>query len=116
MRETWKEINNILGKHNKHSAQSKFKDDSGNIISNSQEIANKFNEFFVNVGPKLASEIHNEGKKYFHYLHNAVPSCMYMKPIVELDVLKVIGKLKPNKSAGYDKIGNVLIKKVCNEI
>ena len=37
---------------------------------------------------------------------------MYMKPIVELDIAKIIDKFNPNKSAGYENIGNFIIKKV----
>ena len=35
---------------------------------------------------------------------------MFMKPIVELEILKIIDQLKPNKSAGHDKNGNFIIK------
>ena len=41
---------------------------------------------------------------------------MYMKPIVELDIAKIIDKFDPNKSAGHDNIGNFIIKKVKSEI
>ena len=41
---------------------------------------------------------------------------MYMKPIVELDIAKIIDKFNPNKSAGHDNIGNFIIKKVKSEI
>ena len=34
-----------------------FSDSNGNIITDKTTAANKFNEFFVNVGPKLVSEI-----------------------------------------------------------
>ena len=43
-------------------------------------------------------------------------SSMYMKPIVEFDIAKIIDKFNPNKSAGYDNIGNFIIKKVKTEI
>ena len=41
---------------------------------------------------------------------------MFMKPIVELEIMKIVDQLKPNKSAGHDKIGNFIIKKVSDEI
>ena len=43
-------------------------------------------------------------------------SSMYLKPIVELEILKIVDQLKPNKSAGHDKIGNLIIKRVSDEI
>ena len=41
---------------------------------------------------------------------------MYMKPIIEQDIIKIIDKFNPNKSAGHDNIGNFVIKKVGSEI
>ena len=59
---------------------------------------------FVNVGPKLASSIQNTGKIYFDYLHDMKSnSTMFMKPIVELEIMKIVDQLKPNKSAVHDK-------------
>ena len=85
-------------------------------VTNPQEICNQFNSFFVNVGPKLASNIKNTGKNYYDYLPDMRSSSMYMKPIVELDIAKIIDKFNPNKSAGYDNTGNFIIKKVKTEI
>ena len=70
MKQTWQAINDIIGKGRKQSSQCKFKDESNNIITNSHDISDKFNDFFVNVGPKLASSIQNTGKNYFDYLHD----------------------------------------------
>ena len=41
---------------------------------------------------------------------------MYMKPIVESDILKIVSKFNANKSPGHDNIGNFIIKKVQSEI
>ena len=75
--------------------------------------------FFVNVGPKLASNVQSTGKSYFEYLNmlkNPINSSTYMKPIVEMDITKIIEKFNQNKSAGDDNIGNFIIKRVANEI
>ena len=82
-----------------------------------EDISNQFNDFFVNVGPKLASNIQSTGKSYFEYLKNPIKySSMYMKPIVEMDITKIIGKFNQNKSASDDNIGNFIIKRVAKEI
>ena len=56
MKQTWKEINTIIGSGKRRSPQCKFQSTNG-VITDPQEISNNFNDFFVNVGPKLASEI-----------------------------------------------------------
>ena len=43
-------------------------------------------------------------------------SSMYMKPIVELDILKIVSKFNVNKNAGHVNIGTFIIKKVQSEI
>ena len=70
----------------------------------------------MNVGPKLASGIQNTGKNYYDYLPDMRSNSMYMKPIVASDIIKIIDKFNPNKSAGHDNVGNYIIKKVGKEI
>ena len=70
----------------------------------------------MNVGPKLASDIQNTGKNYYDYLPDMRPNSMYMKPIIALDIITIIDKFNPNKSAGHDNVGNYIIKKVGKEI
>lgn len=116
MRQTWKTINHIIGRGKNKTPQSKFKTDNGENILNPQEISNEFNNFFVNIGPKLASNISNIGKDYHDYLHNPLQSSMFMKPIVEIEVNKIIDKFNQNKSSGHDNIGNFIVKRVASEI
>ena len=63
MRQTWKTINNVIGRTQKAKLSEQYKRNSGAIITDPKEIANDFNDFFINVRLKLASEIHNSGKK-----------------------------------------------------
>ena len=112
MKKTWQEFNGVIGKSKKQSYKCKFKDDCGNTITDPQEICNKFNDFFVSVGPKLASGIQNTGKNYYDYLPDMRSISMHMKPIVASDIIKIIDKFNPNKSAGHDNVGNYTIKKV----
>ena len=98
------------------SSQCKFKVESGNTFTNPQDISNQFNDFFVNVGPELASNIQIIQIPNYDYLHDLKSSAMYMKPVIEQDVIKIIDKFNPNKSAGHDNIGNFVIKKVGSEI
>ena len=46
MKDTWREINTIIGKGKRNSPQSKFRGDNGNVITDSQDISNHFNDFF----------------------------------------------------------------------
>ena len=57
MKETWKTLNNVLGRNKKSKLPDFFKDTDGNKITDSNEIADNFNDFFTNIGTKLADKI-----------------------------------------------------------
>ena len=58
IKETWKIINKLLNKKStkKSSYPSEFKN-NGSTISGNKNIAEHFNQFFVNIGPTLAKNI-----------------------------------------------------------
>ena len=58
----------------------------------------------------------NRGKKYFDYLIKPAQTCIYAKPVVAEEIVKIIGKFNPNKSPGHDDITNMVVKKVAPEI
>ena len=55
-KKVWRAINNLLGKQNKNSEVNELKV-QGNILNNSKDIAESFNNYFSNIGPDLASQI-----------------------------------------------------------
>ena len=116
MRQTWKTINNVFGRAQKQTLSDQFKRNFGTIITDPTAISNEFNDFFVNVGPNLASKIRSTGKHYNDYLSIVHKQSIFMRPIVEDEILKIINKFDKNKSAGHDRIGNLTVKGVAKEI
>ena len=108
-------INQIIGRNKKDNQQTVFKKGI-DLVTSPIEIANEFNKFFVNIGPKLAKEINNSGKDYFEYMNNPLCENIFMKPIVETEIIKIISKFNKNKSPGHDDIGNNVLKKISKEI
>ena len=115
MKKTWNMINTIIGRNKKDNNQTVFKKGT-DLVSNPTDIANEFNKFFVDIGPKLAKEIKNSGKDYFEYMPSPLCQNMFMKPIVEMEIIKIISKFNKNKSPGHDDIGNNVLKKISKEI
>ena len=79
-------------------------------------ISDEFNDFFVNIGPQLVSTIKTDAKQYYDYLKTPMTSCMFLKPIVEEEVIKIIYKFNQNKSACHGDIGNFIVKRIAKEI
>ena len=79
IKETWKTINSIIGRGTKEPPQNNFKTDSKEYITELKTISNDFDNVFVHIGLKQASEIHHRGKQYLDYLikqHKKYISCV----------------------------------------
>ena len=92
MKKTRKTINNILGRKKNALVQAQFKNSHGETISDLQLIANDFNDFFVNIGPNLASKIHGTGKEYHEYLKDPIQKSVFLSPVIDDEIFKIITK------------------------
>ena len=69
IKDTWKGINNVLQRKSKDSGYPSHLIVNGSIISNDQDIADAFNDFFINIGPTLSNAIKEPaGKSYTDYI------------------------------------------------
>ena len=83
----------------------------GHIIANEKDIANGFNNFFVNIGPNLATSIDNNDLNPYHtYLLHPTQCKFKFNLIDENHVKKIISDMKPKTSSGFDKISLKLLK------
>jgi hypothetical protein len=81
-------------------------------IINKTQIANHFNDYFSNIGSKLASEINYTGNKTISsYLKDNVLSKFHLKEITEHQLEEIINSLNTKHSSGYDKISTYILKK-----
>ena len=80
----------------------------GQEILDQEKIANCFNKFFVDIGPKLASMIPESQKKFDQYL-NPHQTFMGEANLTDDEVKEALRSLKPNKSPGYDKISSNVV-------
>ena len=111
IRKTWVTLKHILNKNKSKSEFSPYFIDKNRRILGSQNIADQFNEYFIQIGPKLAGEIDTANKLPFDsYLQNPTPSSFQFNYTTPIDVEKIISNLKPKSSAGYDNISSKLLK------
>ena len=88
-------------------------------ITDRVEIANSFNEYFVNIGPNLSEKIDpsvNSTTTYKSYLTEPTNSRLQFTQISELEVISAINNLENKTSYGCDGISNKLLKLIKNEI
>ena len=77
-------------------------------ISDQGKIANCFNKFFVDIGPKLASMIRESQTKFDQYL-NPHQTFTGEANLTDHELKEALRSLKPNKSPGYDNISSNMV-------
>ena len=111
MKNTWKTISDILCKSSKKSNAIKEIKIQNETISDSKDICNRFNEFFINIGPNLALNIKpSKNVNYKSYLKKVVSSSFHFDLVNEEDVMKVVKSLKSKNSSGFDGLSTNLLK------
>ena len=108
---TWKTISEIICKSSKKRIELEKIIVGSKTVINKADICNKFNEFFCEVGPKLAANIKTDNKRgYETYLKERVMSSFTFNLVEEGDVTKYITALRTKNSSGHDGISVKLLK------
>ena len=108
LRKSWKVLRQILGlKAGKNNCANTEFIIQGNVISDTNEIAKYFNNYFVNIGKSLSDKIHSNVDPLTYLIpneHNLV-----LPIIQEIEVRNIIMALK-NTASGYDCIVGSIMK------
>ena len=116
----WKTINEILNrrpKNNTKITKTFIQTNSSNILDDPKEIANKFNDYFVNVEPNLANTIKQVDNNSFHkYFKGNYQLSFFLNPITDRKLELELENMNSNKSFGYGGISAKILKKVAKEI
>ena len=89
---TWKGINKLLNdKKNEH--KTIFLQNKDGITNDQRKVANKFNEYFINVAGNLSAKIKNKNNKYQDYLKDPNKSNLLMKETTPDEIKEIINNL-----------------------
>ena len=110
-RKSWQIINEVIGNSkNTQDTFPKVVEMDGVKITNRIEICDTFNQYYADVGPKLASKIPNVSNNYKHFLGSPCTSEMLDKALTKGEFNSAINSLKRNKASGSDELpSNVII-------
>ena len=83
-------------------------------VVNKQIIADEFNTFFVNVGPNLAMNIPvvNNAASAYDYMGQQNLNSMFINPVNEAEVIRIIKLCKPKDSMDYDDISMWVLSRI----
>ncbi len=109
IKKTWSVINDTMNRTTRNTVQNEFIVDDQRI-TDPETIADKFNEYFVNIGKSLSNAI-QPAKDYTQYLNNEATSHFCFQMVNESSISDIIKKRLKNKSSyGVDGLSNKLIK------
>ncbi len=101
-------MNRLIGDLKEHAAVNQLQVD-GQTVTGNENIANEFNRYFCEIGPKLAEKIPTNNVDYLQYITHCTSQFTFKQISVE-DLTSVLNKMKTKKAAGPDKITNKLLK------
>ena len=114
---TWKLINDVLGKQKATLNKEQSFTHNETVINNPSDIAESFNEYFVQIGSKISSSLENHNDKDFHtYMNKPISYTLFFKPATIEEVLSIGKSLKSGKSSGFDDINPTVVKHVLPSI
>ena len=102
-------LKGIMNQNKYKQTQSRFKLSDGQITADKQIISEKFNDFFVSIGPNLAHKIPNQAQSPFSYLGNRLSNTIFLEPVSEEEVYSIVTNLK-NSVPGYDEVTAGILK------
>ena len=114
LRKTWDIIRTVISKTKSCKTQNVFLHND-TVIHGKKEIANRFNNYFVNIGPDLASKIPPNSVHFNNYMPQNNPNSFYLSPVNKEEVTKIINNLN-NGSPGYDGINARALQSVISYI
>ena len=105
----WGLLNETLNRNIRKQSTHEFSLNS-KTTSDPEVIANEFNQWFANIGSKLAENV-PAAPHFDSYLNNPTETVFSFNLISEHNISNVIKKLKNKSSYGHDCLSNIMIKK-----
>ncbi|MFZ2538897.1 MAG: reverse transcriptase family protein, partial [Oscillospiraceae bacterium] len=114
LKDTWKVIREALNKNTPFSSIPKTFKYSNVILTSDNDISEKFNEFFTNIGPNLDAKIGASPLCFNSFLKNEIKDSLYIAPSTNDDIISIVKQFKNKTSFGWDGIPMTVIKETIN--
>ena len=114
----WKVINSLTGKTNNKSDIIECLKIENIEVTKTNEIANEFAKHFFSVGKCFTRKIPNSKIPIQDYI-NQIPrsnTTLFLNPTSPNEIIRIICDLPNKRSAGFDEINNILLKRISSSI
>ena len=109
IKKTWQVIKTIIGKNTLSVPVESFRSNN-TTISDKSEIVDKFNKFFVNIGPTLANKISASQVCYSSFLKGDYSNSFSLFFTDPTEIISIVNSLKPKVSACYELLSTEMLK------
>ena len=110
LRDTWSVIKSVISKKQSSQKPMVMKDSDGQY-SNLEQIVQKFNNYFANVGSCLAKKIpQTNADSYKEQMTGTYNNNIFLSPTTANEICTIVSSLKSSKSEGWDGINIIPIK------
>ena len=114
IKKTWLIINKTLS-NKKTSYLSQSFSIGNKLISDPNEIVNKFNKYFINIGKQISNQI-VPTQSFQSYLTSPINKRFKLMEVDDNKTMRIVNNLENKSSYGYDYISNLLLKCAKNEL
>ena len=114
IRKVWEIIKQVIKRKKGLKIHDKFMHNN-NLITDPKSFADGFNNYFVNIGPTLASKIPESNLSHRQFLPDSIEPSLFLKPTNELEIKNVISCFKEG-APGRDGISSRNIKLIKESI
>ena len=115
-RKTWQCINGILNKSNHNPSYPESFNLNNTLITDTKDIAENFNDYFIDIGKNLADKIPLSQKSFVDYIpnrFNTSESCA-IRLTDPYEIIDIVNSMSNSTSAGIDEVSiNILKSVIC---
>lgn len=110
MRKTWTLLKTAINKHNiRDILPTSFKYNN-TLITDTKEISDKFNKFFVNIGWDISNNVSATDINYSQYLNPPNQHSIFLDPIDDHNIMEIVNNIKTKTSLDNNNISTKLLK------
>ena len=110
IKKTWAGINSILNRKGKQKSTDIYLNINDSMLTDQKLVANKFNNYFVNVAGKLAKKIPKQNNKFQDFLKNPNKHSIFLEETTQLEIEDIIKSFGDNKASDIYGISTKLVK------
>ena len=86
------------------------------LITDDKKIAEAFNYYYINISQQLEKNIPKVKDNHSKFMPRKLQHSMYLDPVREGEILKIVKMFKNKKSSGHDGISMINVKKLIQSL